>query len=81
MQTKLTLSIDNDIIEQAKEYARQQHRSLSNMVENYLKLVVRKETLPEEIAPIVASLMGSFPMDVKGKGRDEITSYLEEKYK
>jgi uncharacterized protein DUF6364 len=82
MQTKLTLSIDSDVIEQAKEYARQQHRSLSNMVENYLKLVTRKERPVEEITPIVASLSGILPMDdVEGKGRDEITEYLIEKYK
>jgi hypothetical protein len=81
MQTKLTLSIESDVIEQAKEYARRQHRSLSNMVETYLKLVVRKESPTKEIPPIVASLTGVLPMDVKGKGRKEITEYLEEKYK
>jgi hypothetical protein len=81
MQTKLTLSIESDVIEQAKEYARQQHRSLSNLVETYLKLLVRKESSTEEISPIVASLIGVLPMDVKGKGRKEITEYLEEKYK
>lgn len=81
MQTKLTLSIESDVIEQAKEYARQQHRSLSNMVESYLKLVVRKQSQAEEISPIVASLMGVVTMDVNDRGREEITAYLEEKYK
>jgi hypothetical protein len=81
MQTKLTLSIESAVIEQAKEYARQQHRSLSNMVENYLKLVVRKQSQTEEISPIVASLMGVVTMDVTDRGREEITAYLEEKYK
>ena len=81
MQTKLTLSIESDVIEQAKEYARQQHRSLSKLVENYLRLVARKENPTDGISPIVASLLGAFPMDVEGKGRDEITAYLEEKYK
>ncbi len=81
MQTKLTLSIDNDIIEQAKEYARQQHRSLSNLVENYLKLVVRKETPTEEISPIVASLMGILPPNAADNFREEYTDYLENKYR
>jgi hypothetical protein len=81
MQTKLTLSIDNDIIEQAKEYARQQHRSLSNMVENYLKLVVRKGTPTEEISPIVASLSGILPPNSADNFRDEYTDYLENKYR
>ncbi|MBI5485535.1 MAG: hypothetical protein HY888_13915 [Deltaproteobacteria bacterium] len=81
MQTKLTLSIESDVIEQAKEYARQQHRSLSNMVESYLKLIVRKDSSTEEITPIVASLSGILPMNVSDRGREEITAYLEEKYK
>ena len=81
MQTKLTLSIDSDIIEQAKEYSRLQHKSLSRVVESYLKLVTRKETSNEEISPIVASLMGVVTMEVTGKGRDEIAAYLEEKCK
>ena len=81
MQTKLTLSIDNDIIEQAKEYARQQHRSLSNLVENYLKLVVRKETPTEEISPIVASLMGILPPNGADNFREEYTDYLDNKYR
>jgi hypothetical protein len=80
MQVKLTLSIDNDVIALAKEYARLQHRSLSNMVESYLKLVACKEAATEEISPIVASLVGVVSMDVTEKGRDEIAAYLEEKH-
>jgi Family of unknown function (DUF6364) len=37
MNTKLTLSLDKDIIEQAKIYAKSNNRSLSDMVENYFK--------------------------------------------
>jgi hypothetical protein len=37
MNTKLTLSLDKDIIEQAKIYAKNNNRSLSDMVENYFK--------------------------------------------
>jgi hypothetical protein len=80
MQVKLTLSIDNDVIGLAKKYARQQHRSLSNMVESYLKLVARMETTTEEISPIVASLIGVVSMDVNDKGREELAAYLEEKH-
>jgi hypothetical protein len=35
METKLTLSLDKEIIEQAKKYAKQQKTSLSKIVENY----------------------------------------------
>ena len=37
MNTKLTLSLDKEIIEQAKIYAKGTGRSLSEMVESYFK--------------------------------------------
>ncbi|WP_254562564.1 DUF6364 family protein [Dyadobacter diqingensis] len=39
MNTKLTLTIDDAIVDKAKQYARQEGRSLSDLVENYLKAV------------------------------------------
>ncbi len=37
MNTKLTLTIEQSVIETAKKYAREQGRSLSDIVENYFK--------------------------------------------
>jgi predicted HicB family RNase H-like nuclease len=37
MKSKLTLTLDKDVIKKAKEYAATQERSLSNLVESYLK--------------------------------------------
>jgi Family of unknown function (DUF6364) len=81
MQAKLTLSLERGVIEQAKEVAREQHKSLSKMVENYLRLVSRKEAADDAISPVVARLMGVASLDVQDRGREEITAYLEEKHK
>jgi len=83
MHAKLTLSLDRDVIEHAKEFSRSQHKSLSKMVENYLRLVVGRQDKSDDIDPIVAKLMGSAagPLDVVDRGRDEYTAYLEEKYR
>ena len=35
MNTKLTLTIEKEIIERAKNYAKEKNRSLSNIIENY----------------------------------------------
>ena len=43
MTTKLTLSLDKEVIESAKEYAKSQGRSLSNVIEEYLKLVTKQK--------------------------------------
>lgn len=61
MSTKLTLAIDKEVIEMAKAYAKSQQRSLSNLIEEYLKSITGKEKDVGEIelTPIVKSLMGS----------------------
>ena len=39
MNTKLTLTIEKEVIEIAKEYAKDKGQSLSEMVENYFKIL------------------------------------------
>lgn len=81
MQAKLTLSLDKEVIEQAKDFSRQRHKSLSKMVENYLRLLTTKERKEEELTPIVARLAGILPPDAADNFRQEYTDYLEKKYR
>lgn len=68
MNTKLTLSIEEQVIESAKEYAKKQGRSLSSIVEEYLKSIAKRKTPISklEFDPLVEELCGSvkFPDDV-----------------
>lgn len=68
MSTKLTLTIDKSVIEEAKRYAKSQGRSLSNLIEEYLKSVSSKDDKSKslELSPITKSLFGS----VKLKDKD-----------
>ena len=61
MTRKLTLTVDEHIIEEAKKYAKSNGRSLSNIIEEYLKTLVqgKKEEQNFEISPLVESLWGS----------------------
>jgi hypothetical protein len=60
MDTKLTLTIDKDVIERAKLYAKDRKRSLSDLVENYFKALTRDGQFSEfEISETVKSLRGS----------------------
>lgn len=43
MNTKLTLTLEKEIIEQAKKYASNKGRSLSEIVENYFKFLTQNE--------------------------------------
>jgi len=81
MDAKLTLSIDKVVTRKAKIYARSKGRSLSDLVENYLKLLSRNPSIEDsEYTPIVKSLLGciSLPQDFDYK--KEITDYLTSKY-
>lgn len=59
MSTKLTLTMDKKIIEKAKKYAHQQGRSLSNLIEDYLKTLVEPVNPDFEYSPIVKATWGS----------------------
>ncbi len=79
MQTKLTLRMDKDIVEQAKEFSRQTGKSLSKIVSDYLSALVQKEQEEEELTPLVKSLYGiaeGADVDI-----EDYHKYLEEKYK
>ena len=61
MTTKLTLTLDDKVIQGAKRYARAKGRSVSELVESYFKSLTEPDQEPsEKLAPTVKSLMGSF---------------------
>ncbi|MCB0537857.1 MAG: hypothetical protein KDE33_10070 [Bacteroidetes bacterium] len=82
MNTKLTLTIERDIIERAKSYAKDKNRSLSDIIENYLKILTEKEqkNKDKKLNPIVESLKGSFKMPKNMDYKKELRNRLEEKY-
>lgn len=59
MTTKLTLTLDNKIIESAKKYAKKNNISLSKLVEFYFKsLSNESEKNIDNIPPITKELSG-----------------------
>lgn len=81
MTTKLTLTIDDAVIQQAKLFAKNKENSLSNIVENYLKSLVLNEKVSENIyTPIVASLKSSFATDSDFDYKNELVKALSHKY-
>ena len=82
MNTKLTLTIEKEVIEKAKEYAKKKNRSLSDIIENYLKILTIQERKQdtEPLNPIVNSLKGSFKTSKKLDYKKELEKRLEEKY-
>ena len=81
MDTKLTLNVDQTVIEQAKEYAKIRKISLSRLIESYLSSLVTKKDKEIEITPLVKSLSGVVTLDKDFNYRESYTDYLIEKYK
>ena len=83
MNTKLTLTIEQEIIKRAKEYAKEKNRSLSDIIENYLKVLTKEEQKQKDkkLNPVVKSLKGSFNMPKNMDYKKELRNRLEEKYK
>ena len=82
MDTKLTLNIDSNVVENAKAYAYKNGKSLSKLVESYLKLVTGKtKTIDDiEISQKVKSLMGSLKVPKKFDYKKELSKAISEKH-
>jgi hypothetical protein len=81
MDAKLTLNIDKDVARKAKVYAKTNGRSLSDLVENYLKLLTKNSSIKDsEFSPRVKSLLGSVTVPEDFDYKKEISEYLTNKY-
>lgn len=79
MITKLTLRMDDNLIESAKEYSAQTGKSVSRIVADLFEIIKNEKLNKEEtLTPTVRSLKGI----LKGKQVDEkdYKKYLDEKY-
>ena len=79
MNTKLTLRLDDHLIESAKEYSAQTGKSVSKIVSDFF-VIIKNEKLNKNssVTPTVQSLKGIIK-DSKFSDND-YKSYLEDKY-
>ncbi len=82
MDKKLTLSLDEDIIEKAKQFARMNNTSLSKMIEMYFNsLTSVDESSKVKTTSLVESLTGVIELPEKFNYKSSRTNYLLEKNK
>lgn len=74
---KLTLSVDERVIERAKTYASARGTSLSGLVEQMLDQAASGSDEPNMTPPVLSRLRGS----LKGVDRRHYHRYLERKYR
>jgi len=77
MQTKLTLRLEESLIQQAKRYAKQHDKSLSQVVSDYFQILTQKEE-EVETPPITRSLIGI--LEDSHVEIDDYKKHLEKKY-
>ena len=77
MNTKLTLNLNKEIIEEAKIYAKNNQVSLSKLIEKYLHSLTMQSRKTSTISPLVESLTGIIPNDYDEKMdyRDRIIGF------
>jgi len=80
MDKKLTLSLDQHVIEAAKLYAKSNKTSLSKLIESYLNSLSDNRE-KSDITPLVESLSGVISIDEDFDEKEEYTRFLIEKYK
>jgi hypothetical protein len=85
MDTKLTLKLDKFVIDKAKDYASSHKRSLSRIIESYLRSLTSRENPAKpddiEISSFVKSMSTgvSIPLDLDYK--KEYADYQADKHK
>jgi uncharacterized protein Veg len=86
MYNKLTLNIEQTVIENAKIYAKNQKRSISKLVEEYLSAISLQNNKANEnseyvsLGPITKELAGIIKTKKDVTYKDILTEALMEKY-
>ena len=74
-ETKLTIRVPRDLLENIKRYAAQNNTTLTNLIEAYLRRIPAQP--PLENAPIVRRLSGTLSSNVTIQ---DYKKHIEEKY-
>jgi len=81
MITKLTLTIEKDIIVRAKLYAKQTGRSVSELVESYLDQVTQENTPSTSLSPKLKKIVGAVKLPKYFDEKKALQNYYNKKHK
>jgi hypothetical protein len=83
MQTKLTLRMEEDLIERAKSYSQKVGKSVSQLVADYIKVLPEAKKAGAKEAPSLTPIVRSMIGVLRGANIDEedYRRHLEEKYR
>lgn len=80
MTTKLTLSVEETVIEKAKIYAKNTGRSLSDLVESYFESLTDDDRTPDQVSSKLGRLLGSVKLPRNFDEKKELHQYFTKKH-
>lgn len=80
MTTKLTLTIEKEVIERAKRYAKSTGRSLSELIEAYLESIVQEDNGGQRMSKKLKGLVGSVKLPKDFDEDRELQEYFKGKH-
>jgi len=80
MDSKLTLKLNDKVIERAKNYASSRKMSLSRLIENYLNSLTQVKEDEFEISPFVKSISNGKSIPVNFDYKKEHIDHLDKKH-
>lgn len=80
MATKLTLTVEETVIKRAKSYAKNTGRSLSELIENYLRTLTEQQAISEPLSPKLRKIVGAVKLPDNFDEKKELRDYLEKKH-
>jgi len=80
MNSKLTLKLNTETIEAAKEYAEHNRISVSKLVEYYFKSITMKRKKTKELDPLVKELSGIVKLPEDFDYKEEYGKHILRKY-
>ena len=79
MTTKLTLTVEKEVIDRAKSYAKDTGRSLSELIEQYLDKITQ-ERAEQKVSPKLKKLVGAVKLPGDFDEKMELRSYYAKKH-
>jgi hypothetical protein len=81
MTTKLTLTLNQQVIESAKAYAKRNGKSVSSIVESYLRSLEQTDEKKQALSPEVKRLLGSVKLSKDFDYKKELQEAILKKHK
>lgn len=80
MATKLTLSVEENVIKRAKLYAKNTGQSLSELIENYLQSLTSEQLDNKQLSSKLKKITGVVKLPSDFDERQALREYFEKKH-